>query len=197
MKNLLKHTIVQTVLLGSLISNVYALEGKYNFDPSHAKVGFEVAHMVISNVEGRFNKFDGSLEAGKKLSDLKIEATIDVNSVTTEDGERDKHLKSADFFDAEKFPKMTFVSTKISGTDKKLVIHGKLTIKDVTKDVVLNGTLSKEIKDPWGNQRVAITGKTKINRKDYGLNFNKVAEFGPVVGDEVTINISTEAVKAK
>ena len=90
---------------------------------------------------------------------------------------------------------MTFVSTSVSGTEKKLTIKGKLTIKNVTKDVVLNGTLSKEIKDPWGNQRVAITGKTVINRQDYGLAFNKATELGPVVGNEVIISISAEAVK--
>jgi len=188
--------LVSTIVIGLLMTSAHALEGKYNLDPSHAKVGFEVAHMVISNVEGRFTKFDGTLEAGKKLTDLKIEANIDINSVTTDDGERDKHLKSADFFEVEKYPKMTFVSTKVTGTEKKLKIAGKLTIKNVTKDVVLDGTLSKEIKDPWGNQRVAVTGKTKINRQDFGLAFNKVAEFGPVVGNEVTISISTEAVKA-
>ena len=189
--------LVSGLVLGLLMNGAMAAEGKYNLDPSHAKVGFEVAHMVISNVEGRFNKFEGSLESGKKLKDLKVNATIDVTSVNTDDGERDKHLKSADFFDVEKFPKITFVSTSVSGTEKKLVIKGKLTIKDVTKDVTLVGSLSKEITDPWGNKRLAITGKTKINRKDFGLAFNKVAEFGPVVGDEVSLNISTEAVKAK
>jgi len=189
--------LVSTLVLGLMITNANALEGKFNLDPSHAKVGFEVTHMAISSVEGRFNKFEGTLTAGKKLSDLKIEANIDVTSVNTEDGDRDKHLKSPDFFDVEKFPKMTFVSTSVSGTESKLKIKGKLTIKDVTKEVVLDGKISKEIKDPWGNQRVAISGKTKINRKDFGLAFNKVAEFGPVVGDEVTISISSEAVKAK
>lgn len=189
--------LVSTLLVGLLMTNAHAVEGKFNLDPGHSKVGFEVAHMVISNVEGRFTKFEGTLEGGKKLTDLKINASIDVASVSTDDAEREKHLKSPDFFDAEKFPKMTFVSTSVSGTESKLKIKGKLTIKDVTKDVVLDGKLSKEIKDPWGNQRVAITGKTKINRKDFGLAFNKVAEFGPVVGDEVTISISSEAVKAK
>ena len=190
--------VMSGLILGLLATtNVMALEGKYNLDASHAKVGFEVAHMVISNVEGRFTKFEGSLTAGKKLSDLKIESSIDVNSITTDDAEREKHLKSADFFDAEKFPKMTFVSTSVSGTESKLKIKGKLTIKNVTKEVVLDGKISKEIKDPWGNTRVAISGKTKINRQDFGLTFNKVAEFGPVVGDEVTINLSSEAIKAK
>lgn len=190
-------TILSTALLLTLSTNIFALEGKYNLDASHAKIGFEVAHMVISNVEGRFTKFEGTLEAGKKLSDLKINATIDVNSVITDDADREKHLKSPDFFDVEKFPKMTFVSTSVSGTENKLKIKGKLTIKDVTKEVVLDGKISKEIKDPWGNTRVAITGKTKINRQQFGLTFNKVAEFGPVVGDEVTINLSSEAIKAK
>jgi polyisoprenoid-binding protein YceI len=186
------------VLTLALVSTAaFAQEGKYNFDPSHAKVGFEVAHMVISNVDGRFSKFDGNLTLGKKLTDMKIEANIDVNSINTDDAEREKHLKAADFFDVEKFPKITFVSTSVSGTESKLKIKGKLTIKNTTKDVVLDGKITKAIKDPWGNTRLAISGKTKINRQDYGLTFNKVAEFGPVVGDEVAINISTEAILAK
>lgn len=186
------------VLTLALVSTAaFAQEGKYNFDPSHAKVGFEVAHMVISNVDGRFSKFDGNLTLGKKLTDMKIEANIDVNSINTDDAEREKHLKAADFFDVEKFPKITFVSTSVSGTENKLKIKGKLTIKNTTKDVVLDGKITKAIKDPWGNTRLAISGKTKINRQDYGLTFNKVAEFGPVVGDEVAINISTEAILAK
>lgn len=189
--------MVSTLILGMVMSNTFAAEGKYNFDTSHAKVGFEVAHMVISNVEGRFTKFEGNLVAGKKISDLKIQATVDVASVNTDDVDRDKHLKAADFFDTEKFPKMTFVSTSVTGTEAKLKINGKLTIKDVTKDVVLDGKLSKEIKDPWGNFRVAISGKTKINRQDFGLTFNKAAEFGPVVGNDITISISTEAIKEK
>jgi len=173
----------------------HAIEGVYNLDPSHAKIGFEVQHMVISNVEGRFTKFEGSLNGGKKLTDLKVTASIDVNSISTDDVEREKHLKSADFFDAEKFPKMTFESTSVSGTENNLKIKGKLTIKNITKEVVLDGKLSKEIKDPWGNKRLAISGKTKINRQDFGLTFNKAAEFGPVVGNEVTITLSAEAVK--
>ncbi len=188
---------VTGMTLALLMTTSYALEGKYNLDPSHAKVGFEVAHMVISNVEGRFNKFEGTIETGKKLSDLKINATIDVTSVNTEEADRDKHLKSADFFDVEKFPKMTFVSTSVSGTENNLKIKGKLTIKDITKDVTLEGKLSKEITDPWGNKRFGLTGKTKINRKEFNLKFDKVAEFGPVVGDEVTISVSSEAIKAK
>ncbi len=191
---------MKKLLLSSLLvlsTQGLAAEAVYNLDPGHAKVGFEVAHMVISNVEGRFTKFDGIIKKGQKLSDMKITANIDINSVNTDDVERDKHLKAADFFDAEKFPKMTFESTSVSGTEKALKIKGKLTIKNVTKEVTLDGKVSKEIKDPWGNTRFGISGKTKINRQDFGLAFNKVAEFGPVVGDEVTINLSSEAILQK
>ncbi len=190
-------TFIKSLIIGMIATNIFAAEGTYDLDPSHAKVGFEVSHMVISNVEGRFTKFTGTLELGKKISDLKIASTIDVNSINTDDVDRDKHLKANDFFDAQKFPSISFVSESAVGNEKNLTIKGKLTIKDVTKSVSLKGTLSKEITDPWGNKRVAITGKTKINRKDFGLNFNKVAEFGPVVGDEVTISITTEAIKRK
>jgi polyisoprenoid-binding protein YceI len=178
-------------------TNILALEGKYKLDPGHAKVGFSVSHMVISNVEGRFTKFDGSLNSGKKLSDLKIDVKIDVASVNTDDKDRDDHLKSPDFFDLAKFPNITFESTQVSGTENNLKIKGKLTIKDKTQEVVLNCKLSKEVKDPWGNTRLAITGSTKINRQKFGLAFNKLAEAGPVVGDEVVISISSEAIKEK
>jgi polyisoprenoid-binding protein YceI len=190
-------TFIKSLIIGIIATNVFAVEGSYDLDPSHAKVGFEVSHMVISNVEGRFTKFEGTLDLGKKISDLKISSKIDVNSINTDDVDRDKHLKAEDFFDVQKYPAISFVSESVTGNEKNLMIKGKLTIKDVTKSVSLKGTLSKEITDPWGNKRVAITGKTKINRKDFGLNFNKVAEFGPVVGDDVTISITSEAIKRK
>lgn len=169
--------------------------GVYEVDPAHTKVGFEVSHLVISSVEGRFNKFDGILTLDKNLSKSKVEANVQIASVDTTEPDRDKHLRSADFFDAEKFPVMTFVSTTFSGTPAKLKIKGKLTIKGVTKDVVFDSKLSKEITDPWGKKRVAISGTTKINRKDFGILFSKMVEVGPVVGDEVTISIKAETVK--
>ncbi len=171
--------------------------GKYGIDPAHSKIGFEISHLVISTVEGRFDAFSGDIEMGSKLEDLKINASADVGSISTANADRDKHLKSPDFFDAEKFPKMTFVSKKVSGTADKLKVLGDLTIHGVTKPVTLDAKYMGVVNDPYGNTKVAFNGKGKINRKDFGLTWSKAVEAGPVVGDEVTLDIRIEAGKPK
>lgn len=170
-------------------------EGKYDLDPAHSKVGFEIAHLVISTVEGRFGTYTGEVSVGKK-SELSFSTEIDVASIDTGIGDRDKHLKSADFFDAEKFPKITFKSKSVKG-DKKLKITGDLTIHGVTKEVVLDGKYLGSVKDGYGNERLAFQANTKIKRSDYGLKWNKLIEVGPTVGDEVSISLKVEAIKKK
>jgi polyisoprenoid-binding protein YceI len=184
-----------TMAIFSMAIYAESPSGEYIVDSAHTKIGFEVSHLVISSVEGRFNKFDGTLNLDKKLTNSKVVATVQMNSVDTTEVERDKHLKSPDFFDADKFPQMTFVSTSFSGSPAKLKIKGNLTIKGVTKEVVFDSKLSKEITDPWGKKRIAISGNTKINRKDFGILFSKIVEAGPVVGDDVMISIKAETVK--
>ena len=169
--------------------------GSFALDPAHTIVGFEVPHLVVSSIEGRFKKFEGTLNLGIKLSDSKVEANIDVSSIDTAENDRDKHLKSADFFDVDKFPKMTFESTSFVGMPAQFKVYGKLTIKNITKEVVLDAKLSKEITDPWGKKRVALTGMTKIKRQDFGLTWNNIADVGQIVGDEITILIKAEAIK--
>lgn len=169
--------------------------GSYALDPAHTIVGFEVPHLVISSIEGRFKKFEGTLLLNPKLSDLKIEVNIDIDSIDTADINRDAHLKSADFFDADKFPTMTFVSSSFTGTPYKLIVNGKLTIKNISKDVVFDAKMSKEITDPWGKKRIALSAMTKINRQDFGLTWNNIADVGQVVGDEITILVKAEAIK--
>jgi polyisoprenoid-binding protein YceI len=169
--------------------------GEYVIDTAHTKIGFEVTHLVISTVEGRFTKFDGVLILDKKLSNSKVTANVQMSSVDTTDIDRDKHLKSADFFDADKFPLMTFVSDSFAGSNAKLKIKGKLTIKGISKEVTFDAKLSNEITDPWGKKRVAISGTTKVNRKDFGIVWGKIMEAGPVVGDEVIISIKAETIK--
>ncbi len=183
------------LLLMSMATFAELPVGEYTIDTAHTKIGFEVTHLVISSVEGRFNKFDGVLTLDKKLSNSKVVANVEMNSVDTTDADRDRHLKSADFFNAEKFPKMTFISTEFSGDPAKLKIKGKLTIRGVSKDVVFDAKLSNEITDPWGKKRVAISGSTKISRKAFGMVWGKMMEAGPVVGDEVTISIKAETIK--
>lgn len=191
----MKLALALTIALMSIATFANTPSGEFIIDTAHTKIGFEVSHLVISTVEGRFNKFDGLLTLDKTLSKSKVEANVQMASVDTTDGDRDKHLRSADFFDADKFPQMTFVSSSFSGTPAKLKIKGKLTIKGISKDVTFDSKLSNEITDPWGKKRVAISGTAKISRKDFGISFSKMMDAGPIVGDEVLISIKAETVK--
>lgn len=171
--------------------------GKYAIDIAHSKVGFEIPHLVISSVEGRFNKFEGEIALAEKFTDSKVTAKIDTATIDTSNGDRDNHLKSADFFDAAKYPSMTFTSKKITGNKDKFKVVGDLTIKDKTKEVTLDGKFLGTVKDAYGNDKAAFTATTKINRQDFGLKWSKAVEVGPVVGDEVTITLKVQAAKAK
>ena len=155
---------------------------------------------MISEVEGAFKTFTGSMTASKPdFSDAQIEFSVDIASVNTDNEQRDKHLKSDDFFNAEKFPKMTFKSNsmkKISGN--KYELTGDLTIRDVTKKVKFAVTYGGTVKDPWGNTKAGFKATATINRLDYGLKWNSMLETGgAVVGPEVTININAEFAQAK
>jgi polyisoprenoid-binding protein YceI len=168
----------------------------YQIDPAHTHAQFKVRHLMVSNVKGDFDKVTGSVEyddANPGAS--KINIVVDVNSISTREPQRDAHLKSADFFDAEKFPTMTFVSTGVvkSGEDSFEVV-GDLTIHGVTKPVDLNvEELTAEMKDPFGLFRRGATAKTTILRSDFGLHYNAALEAGGVViGDQVHITIDTE-----
>jgi polyisoprenoid-binding protein YceI len=169
--------------------------GSYSVDAMHSKVGFEVGHLVIASVEGRFDQVGGTIEMGKKLEDTKINAKIDVKSVSTGNADRDKHLLSPDFFDAGKFPEMTFVSKKVSGIPSSMKVTGDLTLHGVTKPVTLEGKYLGNVVDMYGNTKVAFIAKGKISRKDFGLTWSKAVEAGPVVGDEVSIDLKIEGGK--
>jgi polyisoprenoid-binding protein YceI len=172
----------------------------WNIDPAHTIAEFKVKHMMIANVKGQFSKVSGVLTLDEsKLSNSRVEATIEAASIETRDGQRDAHLKSADFFEVEKFPTLHFKSTGISiVSDGELSVEGDLTIHGVTRKIrfAVEGPTSPT-KDPWGNTRVAISANTKINRKDFGLTWNAALETGGIlVGDEVTITLDSEFVKA-
>lgn len=172
----------------------------WNIDPTHSVAEFKVKHMMISNVKGHFPKVSGVLTLHESNpASSHVEASIDVSSIVTRDEQRDGHLKSADFFDAEKYPTMTFKSTgvKVKGLEAGEV-EGDLTIKGVTKKVAFDVEgPTAPAKDPWGNTRVAVTATTKISRKEFGLTWNSTLETGGVlVGDEVTITLEVEFVKA-
>jgi polyisoprenoid-binding protein YceI len=172
----------------------------WNIDPAHSMAEFKVKHMMIANVKGHFSKVSGALFLDEsELANSRIEASIEAASVHTRDEQRDAHLKSADFFDVEKFPTLLFKSKNIGIVrDGELSVDGDLTIHGVTRNVrfTVEGP-TPPAKDPWGNTRVAISASTKINRKDFGLTWNAALETGGIlVGDEVTITLDVEFVKA-
>jgi polyisoprenoid-binding protein YceI len=173
----------------------------WNIDPAHSSAEFKVKHMMISNVKGYFPKVSGTLTLDESdPTKSSVDAVIDIASIETRDPARDTHLKSAEFFDAEKFPTMTFKSTGATKTgDGELDIEGDLTIRDVTRKVTfaVEGPTAPA-QDPWGNSRVAVSATTKISRKDFGLTWNATLETGGfLIGDEVTITLDVQFVKAK
>jgi polyisoprenoid-binding protein YceI len=171
----------------------------YQIDPAHTSAQFKVRHMMIANVKGEFDKVSGTVNFDPaNPSASTVEATVDVASISTRDEQRDAHLKSADFFDVEKFPAIAFKSKKVtaSGSDSFTVV-GDLTIHGVTKEVDLKvEELTEEAKDPWGNLRRGAEAKTRINRKDFGMTFNMALDTGGfMVGDEVDLTIDAELVR--
>lgn len=183
--------------LGFFLSAV-SMAAPYKLDAAHTDVGFSVTHLMISKVKGRFTKFDGGFDFDEKKAELKsIDVKIETSSVNTDNAKRDEHLVSDDFFQVKKFPEMTFKSDKVEAKDGKPVkVHGNLTIKGVSKPVTLDVEYRGSIVDPWKNEKVGFSASTKINRKDFGLNWNQNLDKGGVaVSDEVTITIEGEAVK--
>lgn len=171
--------------------------GKYSVDTTHSSVLFEIPHLVISTVEGKFKTYSGTLNIDPKFNKSSLEAEIDVASIDTAVADRDSHLKSPDFFDAAKYPKMKFKSAAITGNEKSFKLTGDLTIRDVTKKVTFTGSYKGTVTDGYGNTKAAFVASTKINRQDFGLKWSNMVEAGPVVGDEVTITLKIQAAKAK
>jgi polyisoprenoid-binding protein YceI len=172
----------------------------WNIDPPHSVAEFKVKHMMISNVKGQFAKVNGTLTLDESdLTNSRIEALIEAASIETRDAQRDAHLKSGDFLHVEKFPTLSFKSTRIRrARDGELSVEGDLTIRGVTRKVLFSVEgPTPPAKDPWGNTRVAVSATTKINRKDFGLTWNAALETGGIlVGDEVTVTLDVEFVKA-
>ena len=174
-----------------------AATSTWNVDASHSQVGFAVKHLVISNVRGEFGAYQGKLVLDESdVTKSTVEATIDVSSISTKVADRDAHLKSADFFDAAKYPTITFKSKKVAKAGKdELKVTGDLTLHGVTKPVVLDVSTSPEVKGMFGETRRGFAATTTIDRKDYGLTWNKLVEAGPAVGDQVRIVLDLELVK--
>lgn len=170
----------------------------YAIDPSHSRLGFTVRHMGFSKVRGSFEDFEGTVRmASDDLATLEAEATVQTQSITTNEEDRDEHLRSADFFEVESHPTITFESTDVRDvSDSSFTLVGDLTIRGETKPVELEGEFLGQGTDPWGGTRVAFEAQTTINRKDFGLNWNQVLETGGVlVSEKVDIILEVQAVQ--
>ena len=169
-------------------------------DPAHSRVSFGVTYMMLSEVTGRFNDFDATLEQGKDdFSESKVTATIQTKSIDTDNESRDKHLRSDDFFNAEKYPTITFVSTSFLKTgEKNYRITGNLTMRDVTKEVMLEAVYMGMITDPRGNTRAGFKATGSVNRQEFGVRWNKSLDSGGVIaGDVVDITLLFQFIKQK
>jgi polyisoprenoid-binding protein YceI len=171
--------------------------GVWNVDPSHSTIGFVARHLMVSKVRGHFATFSGTITIAGDPLQSKVEATVDIASVTTGDDTRDGHLKSADFFDLEKNPTMTLVSTGIEAKGSDYILHTDLTINGITKQVDFELEFDGVSKDPWGGTRSGFSAEADVNRKDWGLEWNVALETGGVlVGEKVKIVLEIEAIKA-
>jgi polyisoprenoid-binding protein YceI len=169
----------------------------WDFDLSHSSVNFHVRHLMVSKVHGRFASWTGTLQLDDSdLTKSSLEVTIDTASIETKEAKRDAHLRSADFFDVEKFPHLTFKSTAIERSDDGYLVTGDLTIHGITKSVKLEVEGGEVVKDPWGGTRTGFSAKTALSRKDFGLTWNVALEAGGfMVGDKIEITLEIEAVK--
>jgi polyisoprenoid-binding protein YceI len=171
----------------------------WNIDTVHSGINFSIRHMVVSKVRGRFAKYGGTIAIDDgDLTRSTVEATIDAASIDTGTPQRDAHLRSPDFFDTDRFPEIRFRSTRIHKVaDDRYHLTGDLTIRDVTREVLLDVEYGGQAKDPWGNERIGFIAKASLDRKDFGLQWNQVLEAGGVlVGDRVEIELEVQGVRA-
>ncbi|MGO8876408.1 MAG: YceI family protein [Acidimicrobiales bacterium] len=173
------------------------IAGRWNVDSLHSEVGFTVRHMMVSKVRGKFTKYDAELVTAENPLESSVTASIDLSSIDTGSADRDNHLRSADFFEVEKYPTMTFRSTGIRPNGDDFILDGELTLKDVTLPVSLDLELGGFGKDPYGGTRAGFTASGEIKRSDFHVDFNAALETGGVVvSDKVTLHLEIEAVLA-
>jgi polyisoprenoid-binding protein YceI len=195
----MKRYIILMALFIAFTIPFFSDAATWQMDPDHSNIQFKIRHLMVSNVKGDFSKSKGVVTIDDKdITQLKVEVTIDAASVNTSHAKRDEHLRSPDFFDVARYPTITFISKKVMRTDtSRLKVIGDLTIHGVTKEIIadVEGPTS-EVKDPSGNFRRGATATTKINRRDFGMTWNKVLDAGGVlVGDDVDIYVEFELVK--
>lgn len=191
--------MVMVTLLTLFPIGTQAEVARWDIDPDHSAIEFRVAHMVVSKTSGRFRDYRGFVEMDADAKTLKsIEATIKAGSIDTNHDKRDAHLRDADFLDVDQFPTMTYKMKQYQKQGEIYTIIGDLTLRGVTKAVTLSGTFNGITKDPWGNTRAGFSADGTINRKDFGMVWNKVLDSGGlVVGDEVHIHLDIECIKAR
>lgn len=193
----MRNLFVALLGVGLLAAPVHA--DHYAIDPHHTELAFSVRHMAISDVRGSFKSFSGHFDYDPAHpADFNASATIDVASIDTRVPDRDADLRSPNFFEAEKYPHITFSVTRAEGRGGEVVLVGELTMKGIAKEIQVPITIAGPIIDPWGNQRVGFSGSTTINRQDWNIAFNgKLATGDLVVGDQVTLTINVEGIKQK
>ena len=175
--------------------NTLPAPGDWSVDVSHTEVGFSVRHLGLAKVRGRFTAFEGTVHVAERPEDSSVEVSIEAGSIDSRDEGRDNHLRGADFFDVEQFPHLTFRSTGVRQSGKEWLVDGQLTIKDVTRPVVLDATFEGLANDPWGGSRAAFRAPTGIDREEWGLTWNAVIEGGGfVVGKKVKLELEVELV---
>ena len=191
--------VAATMLLGVMPALAVAETARWDVDPDHSIIEFRVAHMVVSKTAGKFMDYSGFVEMDPEAKTFNtIEAAINTASVNTNQAKRDAHLRNADFFDAQKFPTMTYKMKSYKSTGDGYTALGDLTLHGVTKEIALVGTFNGVTKDPWGNLRAGFSAEGKLNRKEFGMIWNKTLDSGGlVVGDEVQIRLDIECIKAK
>lgn len=171
--------------------------GTWHVDPAHSSIEFEIKHMMIATVRGRFREFEGTIIAAEDIADSRASGVVKTASIDTNQPDRDAHLRSPDFFDVERYPEIRFESTRIEPRGgPKFNVVGNLTIRDMTREVVLETTVEGTTRDPWGNDRVGMRARGTIDRKEFGLRWQQALETGGfLLGDEVTLLIDVSAVK--
>ena len=174
-----------------------ATKTTWKLDPTHTSVEFSAKHLMITTVKGRIADIEGTINVDERNpQNSSVEATLKAVSIDTRTDQRDQHLRSADFFDVEKFPEIRFRSTRIEGGKESFKLTGDLTIRDVTRPITLDVEFEGKTKDPWGGERIGFSAKGKIDRREFGLTYNQVLEAGGVVvGNDIKINLEVEAIK--
>lgn len=190
------------LLLGAMVWSplvVYAEPARWNLDPEHSTIEFRVTHMVVSKTTGRFTDYAGFVDMDAEAGTIMaIETTIKAGSINTNHEKRDAHIRNTDFLDVEHYPTMTFKMKNYTKTAESFTAVGDFTLRGGTKEVTLVGRYNGATKDPWGNVRAGFSAEGKLNRKDFGLVWNKTLDSGGlVVGDEVQIRLDIECIKAK